>query len=559
MKFYIQLLVVVAAAGLGLATGLILRAKNSPSAEVSEEPSLAIPTQPRQFEHGQRNGPGRGGVRPGADSLVAAELERHLATASGDTRWLYWMEALEKATTTDFRPLAKLARGDNSAARLLAVRWIELDPPDFFDFLMAAVLQGAGEDFLAYEDANRMLLEQWWKRDPEAVIAALDDNSIARRIWGWDIAGIVMRTDAERGLSLLWGWHMDDFIPQKLGVVQWAANNPRRAAEFIMEGPSGYVSREAMEIIGTEWAKTNPAAALAFAAENRGELGTLLGATVIKQWAEGDFEAAADWLAGTAPQTRSRFSSSFVEAWAKQDASGALAWCVENLTGTTLWAAVTGVVKGVAEVDSGRAEALVSVMAPSQARAEAAVVVARDLFPKRSLKESMNPETVAWLAGLDSGSVQRVLREVDLRWRWIEADPQSLASFLATVPSDAVPARADTDLAQELARGDPRAALEWASGLPGERALSAGAAAFNQWFTAQPAEAIRWLHDLPPGDQRHPAFFKEAIRHLAYELRAPEVLAAMPPADRTAARPIIETIQLPENRRRVLLEALGQP
>jgi hypothetical protein len=130
--------------------------------------------------------------------------------------------------------------------------------------------------------------------------------------------------------------------------------------------------------------------------------------------------------------------------------------------------------------------------------------------------------------------------------------------FLSKLPAETEPHRADTDLAGELARKNPGAALEWAAGLPGERGLSAGAAAFNQWFGAQPAEASRWLRDLPPEDQRRGPFFEKAIFSLAHELRASEVLAAMPPADRNAARSIIEEMALPDNRRGLLLDALSQ-
>ena len=34
--------------------------------------------------------------------------------------------------------------------------------------------------------------------------------------------------------------------------------------------------------------------------------------------------------------TLNKFSPTFVEAWARQDASSALAWCEGNLTGSTL-------------------------------------------------------------------------------------------------------------------------------------------------------------------------------------------------------------------------------
>jgi hypothetical protein len=196
-------------------------------------------------------------------------------------------------------------------------------------------------------------------------------------------ANIIMQTDVERGLRLFRDWHIVNFIPRMNGVAPWAAKDPRHAAEFILQIPLDSISSSAIAIVGNEWAKQDPNAALEFAAANPGELGTVLGGSVMKE----------------------------------------------------------------------------------------------------------------------------------------------------------------------------RAASE----LPGERGLSAGAAAFNQWFGAQPAEATQWLRDLPPDDQRRSPFFEKAISSLAYELRASEVLAIMPPADRHAARSIIEKMALLENRRGLLLDALNPP
>src|SRR5204863_211695 len=39
------------------------------------------------------------------DSPLATKLERDLSMSSGVTRWLYWLEALEKAVPGDFPPL----------------------------------------------------------------------------------------------------------------------------------------------------------------------------------------------------------------------------------------------------------------------------------------------------------------------------------------------------------------------------------------------------------------------------------------------------------------------
>jgi hypothetical protein len=547
-KTIVQIIAMIGAAGLGLAAGWALRGNffNSGNPE-----NLADAAPSLQHE------PGKSQKRPGArlqdNSTPATELERHLSTASGATRWLYWMEALEKAQLADFPRLARLAEKDPTAARLLAERWIELDPRHLFDTIAAASKRGV---MFPHFEAIEMLFREWPRRDPEGLITALNQDRGLRDRWGFQVADIIMRTDVERGLRLFREWHIVGFGPRMNGVAPWAAKDPRHAAEFIFQNPLDSISSSAIAIVGNEWAKQDPNSALEFAAAQPGELGTVLGGSAMKEWTKRDFHSAGSWLAAAAPQSRSRFSSSFVEAWAKEDAPGALAWCEQHLTGTSLAASVTGAVKGLAATDIGRAKALVADMQPSHARAEAAVVVARDLFPKNFSNESMNPQTVAWLASLDSDAATRVLRETDLRWKWIESDPQSMALFLSSLPNDKGLDRADTDLAREMARKNPGAAMEWASTLPGERRLSAGAAAFSHWFGAQPSEGSQWLRALPPDDPRREPFFENAIRSLAYELRAADVIATMPPSERHAARGIIEKMSLAETRRSLLLEAL---
>jgi hypothetical protein len=86
--------------------------------------------------------------------------------------------------------------------------------------------------------------------------------------------------------------------------------------------------------------------------------------------------------------------------------------------------------------------------------------------------------------------------------------------------------------------------------------MSAGSAAFGEWRIAQPDAAMKWWNDLAPDDPRRQPFFESAIRSLAYHWQATEQLAAMNQADRAAARRVIETMTLAEDRRARLLDAL---
>ncbi len=556
MKIVVHTLLMIAAAGLGLAVGFALRGKSGsrPAEPVALTAASPTGSQARPFGlHKQR-----AGLRVNDDSPLATKLERDLSMSSGVTRWLYWLEALEKAAPADFPRLARLAQTNATALRFVAARWVEVDPRHLFDTLVAASKSGRG---LPVNELAEALFEEWPKRDPDAAIAAVNEAGISRvpSDWRFSLAYAVVEKDIERGLRLLAEWHVDDvgFGSRGLAAVaKWVRADPRHAAEFMLAQPGSYSFRSTMETIGKEWSKTDPAGALAFATGKPGELGSMLATSVLKDWGERNLNEAAEWLASADERTRSRVSPAFVEAWAKQDAASALTWCEENLTGSSLAQAVGGVLKGAAEKDVAGAAGLVTAMAPSRARAEAALAVAQKWFPGLSSAQSVKPEAIAWLASLDADSVKRVLDQV--KWGWSTSDPKSMAAFLVSVSSEQIPAHVYSNLARQMARQNPAEALEWASHLPGDRALAAGADAFGEWRSSQPEAAMKWLGDLPADDARRQPYFQSAMRSLAFHPQAVEQIAAMTLAERAAARSAIEMMSLPDDRRARLLEALKQ-
>jgi hypothetical protein len=555
MKILFNSLLIVVAAGIGLAVGFALRGKSGNASATAESSTVALAppavsqAKPvRVFNQSISN-------RRNDDSPLATKLERDLSMSEGVTRWLYWLEALEKAAPADFPRLARLAQGNSTAMRFVAARWVELDARHLFDTLVAASKQGGG---FPSEELARVLLDEWPKRDPEAVIAALSgaEEFGARANWRLEVAMSLVQTDVERGLRLMSEWHIESVGPRMTAITKWAAADPRHAAEFTLENPAGFASRLTMKTIAKEWARTDPGGALGFAATQPGELGSTLATTVLKEWAGQNLNEAAAWLAGTDVRTRNRLSPTFVEVWAKEDAASALSWCESNLAGSSLAQAVGGVLKGAAERDVAGAARLVAGMNPSPARAEAALAVAQKWFPESYSGKTVPPEAISWLASLDAESMKRALERV--QWEWRNSDPKSMAAFLASPAGEQVPAQVYSILAQSMARKNPAEALEWASRLPEDLGLQAGSDAFYEWRRSQPETAMQWLRELPSTDARRQPFFQSAIRSMAYDPQAAEQLAAMTPTDRATARSVIEAMSLPEDRRARLLEAVRQ-
>jgi hypothetical protein len=561
VKIVVNSVVILAAATIGLAAGLALRSKRLTEASESAAVTSSAQTGPRASRlraSDESSGPGAND-----DSPLTTTLERNLAASSGVTRWLCWVEALEKAAPADFPRLARLAQNHPAALQFVAARWAEIAPRHLFDSLVASAKDRRG---LPVQELARVLFEEWPKRDPEAAIAALNETGQLgmRHAWQMDVATTVIRQDFERGLRLFEQWHIENYMPfsdERGPVPNWTAADPRHAAEFALDHPCGYLSQGVVKAIGDEWAKTDPAAALRFAAASSGELGSLLGTAALRTWAERDLSQAADWLAGADELARNRLSPGFVEAWAKKDAPGAIAWCEENLSGSSLARAVASVVQGAGAKNIAATAALIGAMEPSPGRAEGAVAVARQWFPSLggmagpAGDQTVRPQTVAWLASLDPISIKRVLDEET--WEWATSDPNSMADFLLTVDTEVIGDWPDSCLARQMARRNPAAALDWAGQLPGNRGLAAGGEAYAEWRSSQPEAATQWLNALPADDPRREPFFRSAIRLLAYNPQASEQLAAMTDQERIAARSVIENMtSLPEDRRTRLLGGL---
>jgi hypothetical protein len=554
MKLLFHSIVLTAAAAAGLAVGFAWRTTSERNSLNTD--SFSVRSAPEQMKRPAKlRETNDNRAKPFDDSVLATQLERDLSMSEGVTRWLYWLDAIEKAAPPDFPRLAVLAQNDSIALRLLAARWIDVAPRHLFDTIVARSRSGQS---LPSEFGN-LLMTEWAKRDPQALISALsEENEWGHRPdWRRQVAGNIIEHNAELGLRLFSEWNIDNFGPRMTAIAKWAAANPLHAAEFTLDHPAGYASRLAMETIGEEWAKSDPPSALKFAGSHHGELVSEMEKAVVKTWTEQNTTQVAEWLGGTDASARNRLGPPFVEAWAKKDASAALTWSESNLSGSALAEAARGVLKSAAEKDVAVAARLVSGMTPSTVRAEGALAVAEKWLPNHNAwNEPVPSETIAWLRSLDLDSVKHVLNGV--QWQWSSSDPKSFADFLTLLNNDQIPTRIYSSLVRSMARRNPLETIQWAESLPENSRLTVAGQAFSEWRMAQPDSAMQWLGELSPRDPRRRTFFETAIRDLSFDghdTRAAETLAALSEADRAAAREVIEAASLPADRRELLLKA----
>lgn len=548
MRRVSSITILIAAVALGLAIGLGLQKASSSAAKSGATTRVELGEhRPKGFSAQRQTS--SSALKMERGSKVARILEQSIATSTNVMRWLHWFEAMERATLADFPPLARLAQSDPAALRLLALRWTELDANNLLRNL--APPKGGKVDELA-----SVLFQEWPKREPEAVVAALSkpENALHRHYWGAHVMEAVLEVDVERGLRLYREWDMDGFSPRMNAVAKWAAKDPQHAAEFVVNNPAGHASELAMETIGKEWARTDPKGAVEFGISTRSEFASKLATTALKVWSETQLGEAANWLAEADARTRSRLSPAFVEGWARKSPVEAIDWSEANLSGSALSQAVGAVVKGAAETDVAHAAKLVSGMEASAGRAEGAAVIAEKWLPSWSTEDKKAPpEAVAWLGKLDRESLARALDRV--QWWWATSDPSSLAAFL-TACDEPLPVHAYGAIIRTMVGRNPIDAIEWTQTLPEHSRLAVGARAFSEWRFAQFDQAMRWLSDLPPNDPRRQPFFKTAIEDLAYDPRALDHFAALAPAERAAAHEILSAAPIPAEKRKRLLQAL---
>src|SRR5436190_23493506 len=116
MKIILNFLLMFVAAALGLAVGFVFRAKPRPIySSAATTPTAQVSKTVFQKSKSRTNT-----AAPADDSPLATKLERDLSMSDGVTRWLYWLDAMEKATPQDFPRLVRLAQGNPAALRLVA-------------------------------------------------------------------------------------------------------------------------------------------------------------------------------------------------------------------------------------------------------------------------------------------------------------------------------------------------------------------------------------------------------------------------------------------------------
>ena len=412
----------------------------------------------------------------------------------------------------------------------LARRWVALDPKAACDFATDHAATGPAQN-----EFQRDVMRQWYQRDARGLKAWVDDQPQGpNRVRGEGrYMRLVAESDPRAGLELVRA-HPDN--PN----AEWAAADIFRALSKTdpagvaaeASGLSGEARSRALATIAAVWGQKDPQAAASWAGNlaNTGEREQQL-AEIVKIWPDADLASAAAWAQKiTDPSIRAQAFAPALSRLAGKDFSAAAAQIAELAAGPDRDALVVATVENLGRDNPAAAGRFLEMLEPGAQRNEAAAKLcakwgetdphaALDWFfrngqPGKGLSELAQPignwiseapqAAIGWAENLPSPEARdTALGAVVTQLSWADL-PQARALFGRLSPE--AQGHSAAAVADNMFRGDPIQARQWAEGLPAGAAQSA---ALNKvatnWAGKNEADAAQWLNTLAPGAGRDSA------------------------------------------------------
>ncbi len=290
----------------------------------------------------------------------------------------------------------------------------------------------------------------------------------------------------------------------------WASTDPVNAAKFYTENPSQFAMMNMMggrggmanqgptEIIAGEWAKQDPAAALAWASGLSNNSSAAM-STVISEVAKSDPMKAANMVSGMAEEARGQAYESIAKQWAQKDFNEAVAW-VASLPESQRASAMSAAIEGLATSNPALAATELVKMTDLEARADVVPLVAKN-YARTDVQGSMK-----WLNTLDDQAKRESMREV--MPIWAATDSAAALNFIKTQTSPEVKDRAAESYIWSN-RSTPPAQLVEVVGMisnEGDRSRATGVLA-ARWMQEDKAAASDYINS----NESIPAEMKERL------------------------------------------------
>lgn len=293
---------------------------------------------------------------------------------------------------------------------------------DFYSNLSADQFASEAEklDALPFNErilASVLLFGKWAEVDPTAAMAFTDSMGMA---------GAFVRP------TVLQGWASTDPV----NAAKYYTENPAQFAMMNMmggRGGRGMGMQGAAGIIAGEWAKQDPAGALAWASGLPSNSADAVN-SVITQVAKTDPAKAAEMVAGMPADSRDGAYATIARQWGAKNFSEAVAWA-NGLPEDQRGAAMSAAIEGLAQSSPELAAAEISKMTDAEARRDAVPTVAKN-YARSDVRGSID-----WLSSLDDDDAKiDSMREV--MPIWAASDGEAALGFINAQNSPEVKDRA---------------------------------------------------------------------------------------------------------------------
>lgn len=375
------------------------------------------------------------------------------------------------------------------------------------------------------------LLQGWAETDPEAALAYLRrmprgaEFSLGLRI----VLHALATRDIERALRLaaeLAGTREDRAIYSEL-FSRMAQADAATAIQRLALVPSGEGRANALRAVADAWARSDPAAALA-------------------------------WARSLPDEDRPPAMETVLRELTEREPARAIELAQQTLSGPALERTVFEALRRLAAADPREAAGLVRLLPPGEMQTLVAVDVAG------SLAGQDVGAALAWVDTLPAGPAQSLaLNQVIAHWA--RRDPAGAGRHVAALPPGPLQEGAALQLGA-IWGAEPAAALAWSGTLPeGKTRRDAVAAIVSGWAQREPEAATRWTAAQPAGAVSSAAFegalsywilqdapaVREFVRELAgdVQVRAATAIApALAQKDPLATLAWAESLPLPPAR-----------
>jgi hypothetical protein len=338
--------------------------------------------------------------------------------------------ATAKANTRTRSGERSSAGGDVASARNKKVRSVDeiyLKPGqsnriqgllDFYSNLSADQFSAEAEklDALPFNErllASVLLFGKWAEVDPTAAMAFTDTMGMT---------GMFVRP------TVLQGWASTDPV----NAAKYYTENPAQFAMMNMmggRGGRGMGGQGAAGIIASEWAKQDPAGAMAWASELKSNKGDAMTA-VITQVAKTDPAKAAEMVGSMEVDDQGAAYETIARQWGAKSFAEASAWA-NGLPEEQRGAAMSAAIEGLAQNDPVGAAGEISKMTDIEARRDAVPIVAKS-YARTDVRGSID-----WLNSLDDNDAKiDSMREV--MPIWAASDSEAALGFIKSQNSPKV-------------------------------------------------------------------------------------------------------------------------